>query len=162
MKALSFAPVVGRRPRVLILGSLPGVESLRQGRYYGHPHNRFWELLGAALGEDLRARTYAQRLSRLKARGIALWDVIAEAKREGSLDSAIKGEKPNAVAELILRTGVRAVFFNGRKAASSFKRHFENPPSGVELFVLPSSSPAHASLPRKRKLAAWRRVAEFL
>lgn len=162
MKKRSFAPVVGRRPRVLILGSLPGETSLKLGQYYGHPQNRFWELLGAALGEDLRALSYARRLARLKARGVALWDVIGEARREGSLDSAIRGETPNALGELIAETRVRAVFFNGRKAESSFMRHLKPAPEGVPLFLLPSSSPAHASLPREKKLAAWKKIADYL
>ncbi|MCR4293913.1 MAG: DNA-deoxyinosine glycosylase, partial [Elusimicrobia bacterium] len=60
-----------------MLGSLPGLASLRLGQYYGHPQNKFWELLGSALGEDLRALPYEGRLARLKARGVALWDVVA-------------------------------------------------------------------------------------
>lgn len=162
MKKRSFAPVVGRRPRVLILGSLPGEASLKLGQYYGHPQNRFWELLGAALDEDLRALPYAKRLIRLKARGIALWDVIEAAHRAGSLDSAIRGETPNAIRELIAKTRVRAVFFNGRKAEASFIRHVNPPPKAVPLFLLPSSSPAHASMPWTKKLAAWSKIAEFL
>ena len=158
----SFPPVVGRAPRVLILGSLPGEASLKLGQYYGHPQNRFWELLGAALGEDLRALPYSRRLTRLKKRGVALWDVVAEANRLGSLDSAIRDESPNLVLAFIRRTGVRAVFFNGRKAAESFRRHFSTPPDGVASALLPSSSPAHASLSWPKKLAAWRRIADYL
>ncbi len=157
----SFAPIVGRRPRVLILGSLPGDASLELGQYYGHPRNRFWELVGSALGENLRALPYPRRLSRLKARGVALWDVIAEARREGSLDSAIRGARHNDVPALIRRTGVRAVLFNGRRAADDFRRRFGPAPDGVAAVVLPSSSPAHASLTPREKLRAWRRIASF-
>jgi hypoxanthine-DNA glycosylase len=162
VKKRSFAPVVGRKPHVLILGSLPGETSLRLGQYYGHPRNSFWELVGAALGEDLRALSYPRRLSRLKSRGVALWDVLAAARREGSLDSAIRDETPNALSSLIERTGVRAVFFNGAKAQSCFRRHVKTPPEGPVYFLLPSSSPAHAALPRRRKLAAWKRLGGYL
>ncbi len=158
----SFAPVVGRRPRVLILGSLPGDASLRRGQYYGHPRNRFWELLGAALGEELRALPYSRRLARLKARGVALWDVVGSARREGSLDSAIRDERLNPVLSLIRRTGVRAVFFNGKKAAAAFARGCGAAPAGVTASVLPSSSPANASVSAAAKAAAWRRVARSL
>jgi hypoxanthine-DNA glycosylase len=158
----SFAPVAGRAPRVLILGSLPGDASLRLRQYYGHPQNRFWELVGAALGEDLRALPYARRLSRLKARGVALWDVISEARREGSLDSAIRAIKHNDIPALLRRTGARAVFFNGRKAAETFRRRFGPPPAGIVAVALPSSSPAHASLTPRKKLRTWRRIADFL
>ena len=162
MKRRSFPPVVGRKPRVLVLGSLPGEESLRQGRYYGHPRNLFWELAGAALGEDLRGLAYSRRLARLKARGIALWDVVAEARREGSLDASIRGESPNAVPELVTALGVGAVFFNGRTADACFRRHFDSLPEGVASILLPSSSPAHASLRWPEKAAAWRRIADYL
>lgn len=147
---------------MLILGSLPGEASLKLGQYYGHPQNRFWELLGGALGEDLRSLPYAKRLARLKARGVALWDVIGTARRKGSLDSAIRDETPNALGELIAETGVRAVFVNGRKAETSFLRHVNPAPAGVPLFPLPSSSPAHASMPWEKKLAAWKKIADYL
>jgi hypoxanthine-DNA glycosylase len=158
----SFPAVIGKNPRVLLLGSLPGEASLKLGQYYGHPQNKFWELLGAALDEDLRSLPYAKRLARLKARGVALWDVIEAAHRAGSLDSAIRGETPNALGELIAQTRVRAVFFNGRKAEASFIRHVDPPPKDVRLFLLPSSSPAHASMPWPKKVAAWKKIADFL
>lgn len=158
MKARCFPPVAGKRTKVLVLGSLPGTASLRLGQYYGHPRNRFWELVGAALGEDLRALSYARRLERLKARGIALWDVVAEARRPGSLDSAIRDESHNEVAALIARLKPRAIFLNGLKAAAAFRRCAP----GLPAIVLPSSSPANASVPWARKLRAWRRVRAFL
>ncbi|MDE2143817.1 MAG: DNA-deoxyinosine glycosylase [Elusimicrobia bacterium] len=158
MRKKAFPPVLGRKPRVLILGSLPGDASLKLRQYYGHPRNRFWELVGAALGEDLRSLPYAKRLRRLKARGVALWDVIESGRRAGSLDSAIRDEAPNDIYRFITKTGVRAVFFNGRKAESSFRRHVDPPPENVALITLPSSSPAHASVPWSRKLAAWKRL----
>lgn len=161
MLSRCFPPAVGKKPRVLILGSLPGEASLRLGQYYGHPRNRFWELVGEVIAEDLRALSYPRRLTRLKARGIALWDVIGAAEREGSLDSAIRDERHNAVRDLIETTRVRAVFLNGRKAADSFRRSCEAP-RDVDVFVLPSSSPANASIPYAEKAAAWRRIAEYV
>ncbi len=158
----SFPPVVGRAPRVLLLGSLPGEASLRLGQYYGHPRNAFWELAGAALGEDLRALPYRRRLARLKARGVALWDAVGSARRRGSLDSAIRDERRNPVLALIRRTRVRAVFLNGRKAQSAFRRSCRAVPPGVRVVLLPSSSPANAGVPYARKRAAWRKIARVL
>lgn len=143
---------------MLILGSLPGAASLRLGQYYGHRQNKFWELVGAALGEDLGRLPYERRLRRLKVRGIALWDVVAEARRRGSLDSSIRDESHNAVAEFIERIKPRAIFLNGLKAAAAFRRCAP----GTPAFVLPSSSPANASVPWARKVRAWRRVAARL
>jgi hypoxanthine-DNA glycosylase len=158
VKARCFPPVAGRGTKVLILGSLPGLASLRLDQYYGHPRNRFWELLGAALGEDLRALPYRKRLGRLRARGVALWDVVSSAHRSGSLDAAIRDESHNEVAALIARLGPRAVFLNGRKAAAAFRRCAP----GLPAFTLPSSSPANASVPWARKARAWRRIRAYL
>lgn len=158
MRARCFPPVAGKNPKVLILGSLPGAASLRLDQYYGHPRNRFWELLGLALGEDLRSLPYDKRLRRLKARGIALWDVVSSAHRSGSLDAAIRDEDHNAVAALVAKIKPRAIFLNGLKAAASFRRCAP----GIPAFVLPSSSPANASVAWARKARAWRRVRAYL
>lgn len=158
MRARCFAPVVGKRTRVLILGSLPGAASLKLGQYYGHPRNKFWELLGDALGEELRSLPYDNRLRRLKARGVALWDVVSSAHRSGSLDADIRDESHNEVAALITRLKPRAVFLNGLKAAAGLRRCAP----GIAAVILPSSSPANASVPWARKVRAWRRLRAFL
>ena len=86
----SMAPVGSSDARLLILGSLPGDASLAAQRYYAHPTNQFWRLLGAAINEELAALDYEARLDRLAERRIALWDVVADAVRVGSLDGAIR------------------------------------------------------------------------
>lgn len=163
---MSFGPVVGVRPRALILGSMPGVASLRLRQYYGHPQNGFWRIMGKILDEDLRGMAYARRLKALKRRRIALWDVIARCRRKGSLDSAIKAEQPNAVLALLRNNpSIEAVFFNGRKAQSAFLRRCVNgagTPHGVEFHCLPSTSPANASILYADKLRCWRRIADHL
>ncbi len=90
MTKVAFAPVVDAETRLLILGSLPGDASLKAAQYYAHPRNGFWPLIGGVLGEGLAALPYDERLQRLKARGVGLWDVIASAERSGSLDAAIR------------------------------------------------------------------------
>ena len=95
-----MAPVGSADARLLILGSLPGEASLAAQRYYAHPTNQFWRLLGQAIGEDLAALDYDLRLERLAERDIALWDVVAQARRAGSLDGAIRAATPNALADL--------------------------------------------------------------
>ena len=87
-------------------------------RYYAHPQNQFWRLLGSAIGEDLAALTYEERLERLAARGIALWDVVGEARRQGSLDGAIRGATPNRSPTIVAtHPRLRAIAFNGQTAA---------------------------------------------
>src|SRR5437763_2353965 len=88
-------PVARSDVRLFVLGSLPGDASLAAQRYYAHPTNHFWRLLGSAIGEELQPLSYDQRLKRLAERRIGLWDVIAYAARRGSLDQAIREEVQN-------------------------------------------------------------------
>ena len=149
-------PVIGRQTRLLLLGSFPGAASLAAGQYYAHPRNQFWPLLAALLDEDLRALPYARRLQRLRARGLGLWDVIAECQREGSLDSDIREARYNDLASLRRRAPqLAAVAHNGGESARAMR---VTAALGLPVYRLPSSSPANASWSFERKLAAWREV----
>ncbi|BBD97729.1 DNA-deoxyinosine glycosylase [Sphingobium amiense] len=151
----AFPPSVDADTRLLILGSLPGEASIRQGEYYAHRGNAFWHLLGGVLEEDLRAMPYAMRLKRLRARGVGLWDVIESAEREGSLDSSIRGEELRDLGRFVERLpALRAVAFNGKTAAAHGRRQLGDRP-GLTLIDLPSSSGAYASLSREKKAEAW-------
>jgi hypoxanthine-DNA glycosylase len=149
-------PVIGRHTRLVVLGSFPGAASLAAGQYYAHPRNQFWPLLSALLGEDLVPRPYAQRLQRLRAHGLGLWDVIAECRREGSLDSAIRDLRYNDLASLRRRAPrLVAVAHNGGESARAMRI---TAGLGLAVYRLPSSSPANASWSFERKLTAWRAV----
>ncbi|HOU22148.1 MAG: DNA-deoxyinosine glycosylase [Kiritimatiellae bacterium] len=160
--ATGFPPVEPRRARVLILGTLPSAESIRQGQYYAHPRNCFWQIMGDLYGAG-RSWAYAVRLRRLAACGVMLWDVLHAAHRPGSLDSDIHPRRliPNDIPALLRRhPGLKRIAFNGSSAADLFRRHVaprcNRLLNGVELVRLPSTSPAHASRTYARKLAAWR------
>ena len=138
-----MAPVGSLDARLLILGSLPGEASLKAQRYYAHPQNQFWRLLGDAIDEDLSGIDYDERLGCLAARGIALWDVVGEAIRTGSLDGAIRGATPNQLREFVsTHPRLKAIAFNG-KTAARLGRAALGDLSGIELIDLPSSSPAY-------------------
>lgn len=160
-QAQSFPPVVRPDCRLLILGSLPGAASLAAGRYYAHPHNRFWQLMGVVLETDLEARPYEARLETLLAAGIGLWDVVASARRPGSLDSAIRGALANDLAALVESLpDLRAVAFNGAKSHALGSRLLG--PIGLPLLRLPSSSPANAGIPLADKLDRWASLRAWL
>jgi TDG/mug DNA glycosylase family protein len=155
-----FPPVVGRAPRVLLLGSLPGRASLAAGEYYAQRQNAFWRILGELCGAtpDLR---YDLRLAALKRAGIALWDVFAAAERPGSLDADIVRAtvQVNDIAGLLRRhRSIALVGFNGRTAATVFQRELESTAlrANLSFVTLPSTSPAHASLRPLQKLKIWR------
>jgi len=157
----SFAPIADRNARVLILGSMPGQASLDAGRYYAHPQNAFWQIAAELLRIDPLS-TYDNRVKALKAARIAVWDVLHSCVRPGSLDTMIEQEVANDFAAFFrTHRGITHVFFNGAKAEASFKRAvLPGLKAGLRFTRLPSTSPAHASLPYRRKLAAWRAILE--
>lgn len=158
----SFAPVTDARTRVLILGSLPGMASLAAGRYYAHPQNQFWRLVGALLDRDLVGLDYDDRLAALRHAGIGLWDTVADAVRPGSLDAAIRDARGNDVAALAAGLPeLRAVGLNGATAAKLGRRAFGEAPRWP-LLALPSSSPAHAGMTFDAKRDRWLALRDWL
>ena len=163
----SFAPIVGSRPRIVILGSMPGVASLEAVQYYAHPRNAFWPIMGR-LFEFEHQVDYGERIAALEQLPIILWDSLQSCVRPGSLDSAIDittaraNDFPGLFAE---HAGIRAVFCNGAISEKYFRRlalpaledRFD-----FELVRLPSTSPANAGMKFEQKLAAWRRILDFL
>ena len=157
----SFRPVVGLDTRVLILGSLPGERSLAAGRYYAHPQNQFWRLVGSVIERDLEALVYEARLGALLAAKIGLWDTVASATRTGSLDAAIREAEHNPLTELAATLPeLRAVAFNGATSAKIGTATLAG--SDLALLPLPSSSPAYAAMPFAEKRRLWAAIGEFL
>lgn len=155
-KRRGLAPVLGPATRLVVLGSFPGEASLAAGQYYGHPRNHFWPILSALFGIDLGALAYDERLRVVVARGVGIWDVYASCRREGSLDSAIRDAEPNDLARLTREAPhLRAIVHNGGESARSMKLTRS---LGVDVFRVPSSSPANASWNLARKVEAWRAV----
>ena len=159
---VGLPPVAQQDARLFILGSLPGDASLGARQYYAHRTNQFWRLLGGALGVSLQDLAYDQRLERLAERRVGLWDVIATAERQGSLDQAIRVAEHNAVEQLLRDfPDVRALAFNGAAAAKAGRKVIGEPPPGVTLIDLPSSSAAN-TMPFSEKARAWAVVATFV
>jgi double-stranded uracil-DNA glycosylase len=163
MRVHSFPPISDPASRVLILGSMPGQVSLRAKQYYAHPQNAFWRILAALLSFDAAA-DYELRVEALRAHGIALWDVMKSCTRESSLDSDVVESSivPNPFPSFLrAHPRIRTVCFNGTKAEATFVKHVL-PKLGrlgdLEYYLLPSTSPARASMRPAEKLAAWRAV----
>ncbi|RJG05403.1 DNA-deoxyinosine glycosylase [Noviherbaspirillum cavernae] len=154
----SFAPIVNEHIRLLILGSLPGELSLAHNQYYANPQNRFWALMSDVIGTDLPALAYPLRLEALLANGIGLWDVVAEAYRDGSLDSRIRGHARNDLVSLVATLpNLSAIAFNGGTAARIGLKALTECADRYQIIKLPSSSPAY-TLPFAEKLTAWRHL----
>ncbi|MBV8121739.1 MAG: DNA-deoxyinosine glycosylase [Alphaproteobacteria bacterium] len=157
----SFPPVVDKRAGILVLGTLPGEESLRVQQYYAHPRNLFWPIL-FALFDAVPVRDYAAKLAFAMARGVALWDVCMVGEREASADATIRREIPNTIDRLLDdHPLIGAVAFNGTGARRLYDRHFPRRP-GLTYLAMPSTSPAHARLDFAAKLARWTALREIL
>jgi hypoxanthine-DNA glycosylase len=148
-----FAPVIDAGVERLILGSFPSDASLEAAQYYAHPRNQFWRLLGDLLGEPLAELPYTRRLRAVRSHRVGIWDVLGACDRTGSADTAIRNAQANRFERLHrLAPNLVDVAFNGR-TAGRFEPTFAA--GGFRTTVLPSSSPAHASLSYGQKLAAW-------
>jgi len=164
----SFPPQVGADCRVLVLGTVPSLRSLAMRQSYAHPHNLFWPFMGQ-LYDAGPERPYAERIARLQAAGVGIWDVLERCERPGSLDSSIVpgSEVANDIPALLRRyPTIRALALNGAKAHQVFLRRIApaiEAPRLAELAILalPSTSPANASIPRETKLARWRALHSF-
>jgi hypoxanthine-DNA glycosylase len=157
-----FPPIARKDARILVLGSLPSEASLRASEYYAHPRNAFWKIMKEIAGAS---GSYEDRCQALMDSGIAVWDVLASSVRPGSLDADIR--LSSAVANDFVRffaehARLQIVCFNGRKAEAMFRRFVMPSISTSELVfaALPSTSPAHASVPVAQKLAIWRGIIE--
>lgn len=155
----SFPPIDPKGARLLILGTLPGEESLRLQQYYGFARNHFWALIAALSGEPL-PKTYPEKTALLHLNRWALWDVLEGAERIGSSDAAIRNPRANDFAAFFAsRPDIEAIAFNGQKARDLFRRYILRPGlvngDRFTAIELPSSSPLY-TIPFDQKLALWR------
>lgn len=158
----AFTPIVDENSKVLILGSMPGAESLRQSNYYAFPRNQFWKIIYEFFDGEMD-EDFDMRYGFLLDHNIALWDVLKYCKREGSLDSNIKDEIPNDFREFFNKyPNIEYVFFNGTKAQQLFKRHIGYDMEGIKEFhLLPSTSPTNTQK-YQYKLEKWSIIKDVL
>jgi hypoxanthine-DNA glycosylase len=161
----SLNPIINDHARVLILGSMPGAESLRLQQYYANARNHFWPIIYAMFGHKVYG-DYSERMAFVKQHGIALWDVLREASREGSLDSSIRDGKPNDIQGLLTRyPNIVCIGLNGSRAAKDFGKYAKKLlPNGVDVIKLPSTSPTPGLHVKgyEEKLKAWEVLSRYL
>lgn len=154
----SFEPVYDKASEILILGTLPSVKSRENNFYYGHKQNRFWKVLATLLKEPV-PDTIEEKKAMLLAHRIALWDVIQSCDIKGSSDSSIKNVQPTDIGMILEKTNITRIYANGNKAGQLYKR-YQFPVTGIEVMVLPSTSPANAAWSLERLCEAWRVILE--
>ena len=153
----SFTPSIDNNSKILILGSMPGVKSLKEQQYYAHPQNRFWKVMASFCNEPkLHEYSYDLKLKTLLNNNIALWDTIKTCKRDGSLDSDIQNETPNDIRKL-LKTypNIKTICLNGNKSYSAFKKHFPELLEKYNCNKMPSTSPANAKYSLDKLIEEW-------
>ncbi|UFK97802.1 DNA-deoxyinosine glycosylase [Kaistella faecalis] len=156
----SFPPVVSKKSKILILGSVPGVKSLEMQQYYAHPQNQFWRIIFELLGKDFSG-DYETRIETIRKNNIALWDVIDTCEREGSLDTKIRNEEHNDITKMLNNhPSINVIFCNGQKSFKNLKKILGKE-SEIPVFVLPSTSPLH-TISFDKKLKEWEIIKTFL
>lgn len=151
----SIDPVWDASCRVLILGSFPSVKSREEGFFYGHPRNRFWQVMATVLDEEV-PHAVEEKRRLLLSHGIAVWDVIASCEIIGSQDGSIRNAVPNDLQTIIAYSPIRHIFTNGSTADALYRRWLQ--PVYGEARRLPSTSPANAAWSLPRLCEAWRIV----
>lgn len=156
---VGLPPIINEQSKILILGTLPGDESLRRQEYYGHPRNHFWPIMAEVINTQLSA-DYRQRCAKILEHRYAIWDVLHAAQRTGSLDTAIRNARANDFASLFRNyPKLRMIAFNGKGAQALYRRHIATradvSQERVTTITLPSTSPAYV-LPLAEKIQAWK------
>ena len=155
----SIPPTYDERSRVLVLGSLPSPASRDLGFNYGHPRNRFWQVMARLAGEPLPATNERKRDFCLR-HHIALWDVVAECDIEGASDASIRNARPNDLARITQAAPIEAVFCTGAKAFELYRKLDCAQMSGLAAVKLPSTSPANAAVRLDALAQAYAQVFE--
>ena len=146
-------PVFDCHSRILILGSFPSVRSRQAHFFYGHPQNRFWNVLATVTGSPLPQTTDEKR-SFLLSNRIALWDVIASCEITGSSDSSIRNVVPNDLSRILDAADIRQIYVNGKTAEKYYNKYLRDA-LGRKAVCLPSTSPANAAWSLERLCSAW-------
>lgn len=162
MRKQSFGDVVDDRTRVVIFGSLPGEKSLEARQYYAHPTNQFWRLMSGVVEQDITKLAYEERLGVLLEARVGLWDVVASARRKGSLDTDIRDVQTNQLQDLRSRLPMLKAFaFNGGMSAR-IGRNQLTARFDLSLVDLPSSSAGYCSVTLDWKQQRWKHLRTFL
>lgn len=151
----TFEQVYDENAKILILGSLPSVQSRERGFYYGHPMNRFWKVLAAVFACPV-PETIEEKKEMLLAHHVALWDVIESCDIIGSSDSSIKNVTPANIGALLGKTHISSIYANGKKAESLYRKYIFQK-TQLPITALPSTSPANAACSLEKLVEAWAR-----
>ena len=153
-----LSPIIDELSEILILGSLPGDESIKNQKYYDNSRNQFWKIISYVFANRyIDFKNYDEKITFLKEHHVALWDVIESTDREGSLDNKIKNEKYNDLSSLLSKYNIKSIYVNGGKAEISLKKYIKLNKLDIEFVCLPSSSSLNTKLDTLGKAKVWKK-----
>lgn len=160
-----LAPILPEEPRLLILGSMPGVQSLEGEKYYMNPRNHFWPILFNIFNTRI-LQDYDEKISWVMSKQIALWDTIHSCIRKGSLDASIKELVPNNIEKLLQKNPtIECILCNGTKAYDTFNRYIcMTDYKHIHVYKMPSTSPIPGRYTKSfaGKVEAWAIIADYI
>lgn len=150
----TFEPIFDQNSKILILGTFPSVKSREGDFYYGHPRNRFWQVLANILRVET-PETIDEKKKMLLEGKVAIWDVIESCDIKGSSDSSIRNVVPADINKILNKAPIVQIYANGEKAFQLYMKYcFAD--TKREIIKLPSTSPANAAWSIDRLIASWR------
>ena len=152
-----FEPIIFPDSKILILGSFPSLKSFEDAFYYAHPRNQFWQLLEKVFNE--KAPTKEKKIALCKKHHIALYDSAKSLKRDSgnSSDSNLKEIIPYDFKAFLLNYPmIEYILFTGKKAEQIFNK--ANKGFKIKKILLPSPSPAYASMSFEQKLEKYTEI----
>ena len=152
----TFGPLYNEDSGILILGSIPSPASREVGFYYGHPRNRFWQMLAELYRMPL-PESIEEKKALALSHGLALWDVIEECDIIGASDSSVKNAMPTDIPSLLGKTRIRTILCNGALSKKIYDQ-YQLPRTGIPAQKMPSTSPANAAWSLERLKEEWRRA----
>jgi len=151
----TIEPVIFSDSKILILGSFPSIKSFEEGFYYAHPRNQFWPILAAVYNEPVQ--TKEEKIALCKKHNIALFDSAASLQRDAnnSSDTNLKNIEVNDFEKLLAHyPNIKTILFTGKKAQEIFNKKYKH--LKINKILLPSTSPAYASMKFEEKLTKYR------
>jgi len=129
MRVESFPAIANNESKILIVGTMPGNESLVKKEYYAYQNNHFWDILFRILKNDFDffsfvqgVLPYEEKIKLLYENKIALWDTLKYCDRKGNLDKDIRNEIKNDFEPFLKKhTGIAKILFNGKRSYGYFQ-----------------------------------------
>lgn len=151
-----LGPWADEHSEILILGSFPGEESLRQQSYYCSSRNQFWKIINEIFGEKDKAKSDKEYILDYH---LALWDCLKSCERDGSLDENIRNKEANDLPGFLkAHPAIKTIVFNGQESEKDFYAKFPELRGKYAFHRLISTSGMVTTKNFEEKLAEWSNV----